>query len=137
MTARLLRIPQLLAVAMWPQVERDIVAAMSVSKEDTVESLKAELLTGAAQLWIATIDGMYVGVVITEIQGYSQKKVLEVRYLAGERLREWIHLQSVLDEWAAENGCVALRLSGRKGWLRFLGPRGWRAAAYQMERAVV
>lgn len=61
---------------------------------------------------------------ITEIVKYPRKTVLNV-FLAGGDMG---HLMEMLDsakEWGKLQGCEAITMSGRKGWLRVLDKHGW------------
>jgi hypothetical protein len=66
-------------------------------------------------------DGERVhGLVVTEIQSTARGPVCELVAACGlapnEDKRQILH---AIEEWAREIGCVAVRLQGRKGWLRF------------------
>lgn len=86
-----------------------------------------------AQMWLAIVDRKPVGVVVTEALKYSRRKILQVSYLGGECLDAWLDEQSVLEDFARENGCSALRMRGRDGWQRKLANKGWRKTAVELE----
>lgn len=77
------------------------------------------ILEGAMQLWPAE-DGCLV----TELLQYPKKKVLHI-FLAGGRLQTLTDMHDDVIAWAKSQGCTALTLSGRKGWVRALESFDW------------
>lgn len=131
------RVSPILVPSVWPNVESAIWRAMKRCKDDTLQSLKQECETGAAQLWLATInDTFQAGVIVTEIQFSVTRKVLEIRYLAGVHLLSWIDAQPSLAAWAKSHGCASMRMRGRKGWTRLLPKYGWKPTNYEMEHPI-
>lgn len=136
MSAHLIRVSPAVLDVVWPTVARDIESAMAYCKDDTLLSVRTELEQGAAQLWLARVNGVQVGCVVTEMQETAARKILEIRYLAGSRLKEWIQCQRHLEIWATAHGCSALRIRGRRGWVRILPKEGWKETSVEMERAL-
>lgn len=60
-----------------------------------------------------------------EITHYPQTKHLNV-FLAGGDLQEILHTQDELEAIAMANGCSAIVMTGRKGWVKPLEKQGWR-----------
>ena len=95
----------------------------------TIDDVEAQIKAGRLQFW----PGVN-GAVVTEIQEYPQKTVLNV-FLCGGNWRECIEMgDTFIEPWARENGCTAFRQYGRKGWLRALLKHGWRVVFYVMQR---
>ena len=89
-----------------------------------------EMYSGKQQMWCIwegdKEDFPIIGVVITEVLQYPQKKLLCIQYCTGARLNEWkSDILDLLDRWAKECECDGLELTGRKGWVRELKPDGW------------
>jgi len=66
--------------------------------------------------------------IVTQIQDYPKRRVLDVLYIAG-------NLNNVLDayrriiDFACEHNCTLVRAHGRPGWSRFVEEYGWTAPA--------
>ena len=62
-------------------------------------------------------DGCLDAVIVTEIVAYPRKRVLEVKFVAGDNLRRWLKpLTETLDAHAREHNCAAMMATGRRGW---------------------
>jgi len=70
---------------------------------------------------------------VTEIVTYPRKKVCNI-FLGGGDKSEIIALHPQIEAWAKENGCLALTISGRKGWIRQLAEKGWKPGLYSVEK---
>jgi len=64
------------------------------------------------------------GAAITEILEYPRKRVLNV-FLAGGDMDQILEMLDSAKAWGAQQGCDAIMMSGRKGWLRVLNKHGW------------
>jgi hypothetical protein len=82
--------------------------------------LLSQLIRGHYQLWrTANSAG------ITQINENVFSKSLFI-FLAGGDLSEIEHIAGpVVEQWAAEQGCTSIILSGRRGWERALRPLGY------------
>lgn len=65
------------------------------------------------------------GAAITEIIKYPRKKVLNV-FIAGGDMDQLLEMLESAKVWGASQGCDAITMSGRRGWLRVLNKHGWR-----------
>lgn len=83
--------------------------------EDVVEALQE----GRMQLWPAPS-----GCLVTEIQVYPRKRVLNV-FLAGGTLDQLDDMTADVSRWAQAQGCDFATMYGRPGWARVLDKRGW------------
>lgn len=135
--AKIERVPPFNVPAVWPDVQVWIAAAVAHNGgEASVADVRDDCGAGRADLWLVTIAGVPAGAVVTEIQALATRRVMQVLYLGGDRLGEWLHLQDVLATWAAVYGCTAMRIKGRHGWLRRLAAHGWARTAVEMEHAI-
>jgi len=92
--------------------------------EDIVEAIVA----GTMQLWPAKDSCL-----VTEITVFPRKKVLHV-FLGGGDLDEIIDMHSSVVQWAKDQGCESLTMTGRKGWLRALKDNGWKSQLVLLEK---
>jgi hypothetical protein len=104
----------------WPHL-----AALLGAYERQCEALTAEQVYTAAKASRQQIfglqDGTHIhGIVVTEIQSTARGPVCELVAAIGRAPVEAQHqLMEQIEDWARQIGCVAVRLQGRKGWLRF------------------
>lgn len=110
----------------WEDLRPLVLSALKYSNGCyTLEDTRRALLSGKAQLWIATEGTELRGMMITEIQQYPQKKVCFIRLSAGEDLNRWEHLWDVIEDWAISIGCDLVHSWGRPGWKKKAKERGY------------
>ena len=108
---------------MHPEFERcrkHIEAALEYSggTHDIIDIYEG-LYKGTMQLWPAQKSCL-----VTEIIKYPKKKVLNV-FLGGGDLTEILEMHESVINWAKEQGCTALNMTGRFGWKKPLAKHGW------------
>lgn len=99
---------------------------------DTMESLLIEYYEGDAQLWAVYDNDELVSCTITSMAEYATGKVLWVRYMIGSALKDWLHFEASIRDYARELGCTKLKAYCRKGLQRMLPE--WDIAHIVMER---
>lgn len=93
----------------------------------TVDDIKAELLNGNQQLWIAYDDKIY-GAVVTEVIEYPQMKALIMHFTGGVELPKWKdEMLSVLRSFAKDCGCQTIESFGRTGWKKVFSKDGFKS----------
>jgi hypothetical protein len=70
---------------------------------------------------------------VTEIVWNGKRPVLNC-WLAGGDLDELKEMISAAEVFAKRLGCVAVQVSGRKGWVRALRDQGYKPIAYTVEK---
>src|SRR5580765_2419944 len=81
-------------------------------------------MRGQVGIWVCEVAGAVRAAIVTEIKQYPRKRILEVMFLGGSDLREWLEdAMDVLTAHAREAGCAHLATLGRPGWARVLGAR--------------
>ena len=83
--------------------------------QDVVECVKL----GTMQFWNAP-----KGCMVTEILNYPRKKVFHI-FLAGGNLAQIKDFSDSAIHFAKLNGCTAMSLAGRRGWVKALADLGW------------
>ena len=78
------------------------------------EDVVTAVVEGKMQLWPAEKSCL-----VTEITVFPRKKVLHV-FLGGGNLEEIISMHDSVIEWAKDQGCESLTMTGRKGWSKAL-----------------
>lgn len=127
------RVPPPFVPEVWPSIAGPLETAVRRCKDDTMMNVFTECITAKAQLWTVTKDGSLVGTFVTEVLQGPTRRVLEIRYLAGGKFRDWIgHIDAVI-AWARAARCDDMRFKGRLGWPRYLAGSGWKPTAVEME----
>lgn len=83
--------------------------------QDVVECVKL----GTMQFWNAP-----KGCMVTEILEYPRKKVFHI-FLAGGELDQIKDFSDSVIYFGKLNGCTAMTLAGRRGWVKALADLGW------------
>ncbi len=70
-------------------------------------------------VWTVWVGHELVAVIVCRATQYPRRKILEMQYAAGSRMREWVGAaQTHFDEVARRMGCDAVTTVGRRGWAR-------------------
>lgn len=85
----------------------------------TLDDIWNGVIKGDFQLWPGEKSA-----IITEIQIFPQKKVMNI-FLAGGDLDELIKMEKSVRAFAETIGCNSMSISGRRGWLRIFARDGW------------
>jgi hypothetical protein len=105
--------------AVWDRVSPWVKRAMERGDLGTFWDIELDVLDGKALLWLAW-DGELKGCAITQITKTEKSKVCLIVACGGEKAKEWVHLIGKIEIYARDEGCDAVRILGRKGWLRVL-----------------
>lgn len=95
-----------------------------------IEDVFRAILESRMQLWPAEN-----GCLVTEILVYPRKKVLHI-FLAGGEMGQITDMHHDVIEWAKAQGCTALTLSGRKGWIKALAKFGWKEKLVSLSKEI-
>ena len=80
----------------------------------SLQSVLAKLQLGTMQLWIVND---FQAVIVTSINELPLYKVLWIQFTVGNDMNEWMDdCAVVIEAYAKHNQCVAIELSGRRGW---------------------
>lgn len=92
-----------------------------------------------ADIWEAVKEGRMQAfqqnqsVVVTEVMGFPQKRVLNVVLAVGE-MDDVLSLIPEMEEFGRQHGCEKMHMQGRKGWLKVLPKMGWTQPRVVLER---
>lgn len=115
----LLCIPTEKVNEMWPHVVGMIQKAVDKCGDWTVESIKEALDQDRMLLWL-TWDGARVrAVATTGLEIVPRGKVCKAIACAGDD-PSWSERLAPIEQYARDQGCVAMRVQGRPGWSRVL-----------------
>ena len=86
------------------------------------------IVEGKMHLWPAKDSCL-----VTEITVFPRKKVLHV-FLGGGNLEEIISMHDSVIQWAKDQGCESLTMTGRHGWSKALKKNGWKSQLVLLEK---
>jgi hypothetical protein len=123
-------VPQEYITSIYSDIEKyiDKLTPTTHGRFDKIDILN-DLLTGRETLWTVVDeknDNKIIGVIFTEISHYPRKKMLSIQYASGDKLDEWMEESLVtLENWAVDNECTAMEITGRRGWVKKLKKHNW------------
>jgi hypothetical protein len=93
----------------------------------TTMDILLDILEDKETLWIAFEGQKILGALTTGIVPYPHRLMLVGQFLGGERIMDWRKpMLETLDKFAKDQGCTGFEMAGREGFLKVLGPFGWR-----------
>jgi hypothetical protein len=104
----------------WPQAEPMLRAAIARGRISDFASVRDRVFDGAALLWIVCNGQQIEAAALTELQAIGAETFCTIVACGGRRSRAWIGLIARLEDYAKAEACRAMRLYGRRGWLRVL-----------------
>lgn len=117
----------------WPKVRDGIAEALRKGAGGLFSELENDVLSGRALVWLAVKDKSDIrGTCITQLLKTERGLVCSVMALAGARLKEWFGHLPAIEQFARDEGCVAMTLNGRKAWTRLL--KDYRQTAVTMQK---
>ena len=112
----------------WPHFKGRIESAISKVGVSAIGPIEKDVLAGHSLLWLA-YDGLIVhAAAVTELND----NVCTIVACGGENLPQFLPLINDLEQFARDEGCKAIRIIGRKGWIRVL--KNYKAKAVIIER---
>jgi len=120
---QLVCVPPDRVAAVWPHLRTLIYAAIKRGDLSSFRSVEASVLAGDALLWLAWDPGAerITAAAVTELHETEWRKVCVLVACGGAGMRAWLPLLDGIEAYARTAGCAAVRIMGRKGWMRLLG----------------
>lgn len=103
----------------WPHVEPLLRPAVENVGLSDFRDIAAEVLHGDGLVWIAWGDGIEAAA-STVLQRIGDDLVCVLTACGGKDMKRWLPLLDRIEDYARDEGCKAMRIYGRKGWLRAL-----------------
>lgn len=104
---------------------------------ETPETMLALIEKGMAQLWTLQDDGKIIAVGITQITDVQGIGTCHAIALAGGGVvANAAKIMALVEGWARENRCTAIRFEGRAGWQRIFEPQGFVMKSIILEKAL-
>ncbi|HLH96442.1 MAG TPA: hypothetical protein VKW08_15105 [Xanthobacteraceae bacterium] len=104
----------------WPLVAHLIRAAMVKGRISEFADVERAVLDGQALLWVVADPGTIWAAAVTQIAYVAGEKFCTIVACGGRERTRWLDLKSALEAYAKAEGCAAMRIHGRRGWVRAL-----------------
>jgi hypothetical protein len=96
-------------------------AAMRRGDLSSFRPVEAAVRAGDALLWLAWDGTRIQAAAVTELHATEWRKACVLVACGGKEMRAWLPLLEGIEAYARAAGCSAVRIMGRKGWMRLLG----------------
>lgn len=116
----------------WECVKHWIKRAMERGDLGTFEAVEDDVIAGQALLWLVWNAPQIQGAAVTQIVATQNSRVCVIVACGGDNMRLWLPLIEKIESYARDEGCDAVRILGRKGWMRVL--KSYSAPAIILER---
>jgi hypothetical protein len=97
-----------------------IKAAMEKGRLSSYADVEHSVRNGSALLWIAWNGEKIKAAAVTELGIANSEKFCTVVACGGSDRGQWVHLLAGLEAYGKAEGCAAMRIYGRRGWLKLL-----------------
>ncbi len=109
----------------WEQAEPLLWRAIILTGGDeTLLSVKNDLRDGRRGLLAAfsvlSMDRMLMAVTTRLVPSGSGRVKCLIGHIGGDDMEKWLGFLPMIESYAREQGCVGMKIVGRKGWLRVL-----------------
>lgn len=121
-------IPSTLVDRFWKYAEPYVKRALDhTSGEFLPADIRQYCKDQVCQLWLVAEGSRVVGAITTEIVVYPQRKHCRIVTLGGSKAPEWTGLaDTIVGNWAREQGCNAMEAFVRKGYVPVLAKYGFK-----------
>jgi hypothetical protein len=116
----------------WPHVEPLLRPAIQNVGLSDFDDIASEILTGGALVWIAWDGEKIAAAASTTLQRIGPDSICVLTACGGQKMDSWLSLLGKIEDYAKAEGCKALRIFGREGWLRVLD--GYQKTAIVIEK---
>jgi hypothetical protein len=117
---RLICVDPAQAQEFWPFVAPLIKAAMEKGRLSEYADVEHSVRSGSALLWIAWDGGKIKAAAVTELGQANGEKFCTIVACGGSDRGQWLHLLAGLEAYGKAEVCAAMRIHGRRGWLKLL-----------------
>jgi hypothetical protein len=104
----------------WPHVRPHLERACRATCLNAFADFEADILAGCGLVWVAWNGSAIVAEAATALTNSDCGKVCVITLCAGHEMQRWLKLIERIEAYAKDEGCVRVRIFGRKGWLRVL-----------------
>lgn len=118
----------------WPHAAPLLKAACRRTRLNAFEDIEADILSSRSLLWLAWNGRAVEAAAATVLINSEAGKVCIITVCGGTNMNRWLPLLGQIEAYARREGCVRVRIYGRRGWLRVLS--GYHATHLIMDKPI-
>ena len=105
----------------WPGRVHELVdSAFARADVPMPDDIAEQLKYGTRLLWLVIDKDQILAALLTQLFPMRSGLVLKLLEGGGEKMSNWLHLKSQIEDYAKREGCVRVIVEGRPGWARVL-----------------
>jgi hypothetical protein len=101
-------------------IEHYLRKALTKAPEYSLRDILKSIYDGISVLWLIEDDGDIVGSFTVKVYEYPESKILMLHLLGGDKIEEWLHLLSEVEDYGRDLGCDLVEMHGRYAWKKLL-----------------
>jgi len=106
--------------ALWPRVAHLVCRAMARGRMGRFADVEADVLASNAWLWLAIERSAVLAAAVTKVTEEDGERLCTIVACAGRDWTKFGRLIGGLEDYARAEGCSAVEICGRPGWMRRL-----------------
>lgn len=124
--------------SMWPAIAPLLQRGIEYSDGRwTLESAYKSIVDGSRQLWIAFDGNVIYAAVLTSIENYPGRKILNYQMVGGYKMSLWYDLMSdLLHKFASDMGCDGIETICRRGFEKQHAKHGFKSTHVLMMKDI-
>ena len=104
----------------WPHARELLKRASQRTGLNAFADIEADILSGRSLVWIAWNGRAIEAAAATVLINSDIGKMCVITVCGGQGMKRWLNLVERIESYARDEGCIRVRIFGRKGWLRVL-----------------
>jgi hypothetical protein len=104
----------------WPTIKPLMLDAVTEMGTHEIEDVLAAIIQRDWQLWLSVRSHIIEAVCITQINVCPKIKVCRIVLVVGDGMKDWVHLEDGIADWAKGQGCCKVVGELRPGWKKIL-----------------
>ena len=120
----------------WDEVSELLAPACESSQgQDTIQTLRASLMRGSEGLFVIKDDGDIIGAVTFQATSFDTGlRLLDINYAGGVAMDSQMPVvMDMFHQLKRHFMCDRVRVTGRKGWIRYMKQFGFTDTHYSVE----
>lgn len=101
-------------------IEHYLRKALTKAPEYSLGDVLKSIYDGLSVLWLIREGDEVVGVFTVKVYEYPESKILMLHLLGGDKIEEWLHLLSEVEDYGRDLGCDTVEMHGRYAWKKLL-----------------
>tara|TARA_R110002153_G_C13317480_1_gene496810 strand:- start:2388 stop:2804 length:417 start_codon:yes stop_codon:yes gene_type:complete len=101
-------------------VEHYLRKALTKAPEYSLREVLKSIYDGLSVLWLIREGDVVIGAFTVKVYDYPNTRILMLHLLGGDKIEEWLHLLSKVEDYGRDLGCDMVEMHGRYAWKKLL-----------------